>query len=172
VRHKKTGHVQTEWINWQEQQSRDFHTSVAPWFLIQMAPNLQWRCPPLMGDHIQNLKKIPSAIPEIQTIKLSKNFFVFSSYSTSSFHTLCINCYNSRMCASIWLNFGTRIGGLKTNTSIKLGINLINIWGVTSDFTHKTKFNFCQAYRVTCLEEQAENRYVVRLNIRGVLFGS
>ena len=69
------------------------------------------------------------------------------------------------MCASIWLKIGTLIGGLKANTSIKFGINPINIQGVTSDFTHKTKSNFCQAYRVNCFEDQAENWYTVRLNI-------
>ena len=77
------------------------------------------------------------------------------------------------MRALIWLKFGIRIGGLKANTSIKFGINLINIRGVTCDFTHKSKSNFriCKAYRVNCFEEQAENRYVARLNIRGVPFG-
>jgi len=75
------------------------------------------------------------------------------------------------MWASIWLKFGTRIGGLKANTSIKSGINPINIQEVTSDFTHKTKSNFCQAYRVNRFKEQAENQYVARLNIKGVPFG-
>jgi len=71
----------------------------------------------------------------------------------------------------IWLKFDTLIGGLKANTSINFGVNLFNIQGVTSDFMHKTKANFCHAYRVNCLKEQAENRYVARLNIRGVPFG-
>jgi len=31
-----------EWVYWQEQQSCDFHASVAPWCLLQMASNLQW----------------------------------------------------------------------------------------------------------------------------------
>jgi len=46
-----------------------------------------------------------------------------------------------------------------------------NIQGVIWDFTHKTKLNFCQADKVNCFEEQAENRYLARLNIRGVPFG-
>ena len=77
------------------------------------------------------------------------------------------------MRVSIWLKLGTRIGGLKANTSIKFGINLINIQESTCDFAHKSKSNlrFCQANRVNCFEEQAENQYVVRLNIRGVPFG-
>jgi len=50
------------------------------------------------------------------------------------------------------------------------GKNLINNEGVISDFTHKAKSNFCHAYRVNHFEEQAENRYVARLNIRGVHF--
>ena len=36
---------------------------------------------------------------------------------------------------------------------------------------HKARSNFCQANRFTCFEEQAENWYVARLNIRGVPFG-
>jgi len=73
--------------------------------------------------------------------------------------------------ALILLKFGTRIGGLKANTSINFWINLINNEGVISDFTHKSKLKFCQAYRVNRFEEQAENQYVARLNIRGVPFG-
>ena len=53
------------------------------------------------------------------------------------------------MCASICLIFGTRIGGQKANTSIKFGANLINNEEVISDFMHKAKSNFCQAYRET-----------------------
>ena len=76
------------------------------------------------------------------------------------------------MHASIWLKFGTRIGGLNTNNSIKFGINPINIRGVKSDFTHLTKSNFCQAYKLNRFKEQAENQCVARLNISGVPFGS
>ena len=65
----------------------------------------------------------------------------------------------------IWLKFGTLIGGLKANTSIDFRVNLINIEGVISNFTHKSKLN------LNCFEEQAENRYVARLNIGGVPFG-
>ena len=35
----------------------------------------------------------------------------------------------------IWLKFGTCIGGLKANASIKFWVNLINIEEVISDFT-------------------------------------
>jgi len=76
------------------------------------------------------------------------------------------------MQASILLKFGTHIRGIKANTCIDLGVNMFTIRGVISDFMHKTKLNFCQAYRVNCFEEQAENRYVARLNIRRVPFGS
>ena len=34
---------------------------------------------------------------------------------------------------------------------------------------YKAKSNFCRTYRVNCFEEQAENQYVAKLNIRGVL---
>jgi len=50
-------------------------------------------------------------------------------------------------------------------------VNLINIQGVISDFTCKVKSNFCHAYRVNHFEEQTENWYVARLNIKGVPFG-
>ena len=72
------------------------------------------------------------------------------------------------MHTSIWLKFGTHIGGLQENTSIKFGANLINNEGVI----RIKQSNFCHAYRVNSFEEQAENRYVARLNIRGVPFDS
>ena len=79
----------------------------------------------------------------------------FSSFSSSSFRTLCKNRHNSCVGASILLKFGTRIGGLKANTSIDFWVNLINIEGVISDFTHKSKLNFCQAYRAFSSRAQA-----------------
>ena len=72
------------------------------------------------------------------------------------------------MHASIWLKFETRIGGLKENIRINFGINLINIEGIISGFIHKSQLNLCHAYRVNRFEEQAENWFVARLNIRGV----
>ena len=102
---------------------------------------------------------------------MSQQNFVKISLFFSSFCTLCVNRYNFHMCASIWLKLGTHIGGLNANISIKFGINPINIRGVTSDFTHLIKSNFCQAYRLNHFEEQAENRCVARLNIKGVPFG-
>ena len=100
-----------------------------------------------------------------------QNFIKISSFFSSSFRTLCKNHHNLCVRASILLKFGTCIGGLKANTSIDFWVNLINIEGVINDFTHKSKSNFCQAYRVNRFKEQAENRYVARLNIRGVPFG-
>jgi len=75
------------------------------------------------------------------------------------------------MRALIWLKLGTHIGGLKANNSIDFGVNLIKIEEIISNFTNKSKSNFCQAYKVNYFKEQAENRYVARLNIRGVPFG-
>ena len=143
---KKIGRVQMEWVYWQEQQSRDFHASIATWFLIQMAPTLQWRCPPLRGGNIQNLKKIPLAIPKIWAIKLLKNFFCFFLFVC----TLCINCYNYACfnLVEIWYTY----------------------WGCKSKYQYQNWDN-SQAYRINCFEEQAENQYVARLNIRGVLLG-
>ena len=76
------------------------------------------------------------------------------------------------MYPSIWLTFDTRIGGLKANTGINFGVNLIKNEGIINDFTHKAKSNFCHTYKVNCFDTQAENWYVDRLNIRGVPFGS
>jgi len=53
------------------------------------------------------------------------------------------------MCAPIWLKLGTHIGGLKANTKINFGVNLINIEGGISDFMHKAKVNFCQPTGLT-----------------------
>ena len=103
-----------------------------------------------------------------------QNFVKISSFSSSpslSFCTLCKNHYNSCMHALIWLKFGTGIGGLKANIRIDFGANLINTKGVISNFRHKSMSNFCQAYRVNCFEEQAENWYVARLTIKEVPFG-
>ena len=66
---------------------------------------------------------------------------------------------------SIWLKFGTNIGGLKVNISIKCRVNLINIQGVISNFTYKTKSNFSHAYRVNCFKEQAENQCVAQRSV-------
>ena len=60
------------------------------------------------------------------------------------------------MRAPLWLKFGAQIGCLKVNTSINFGVYLFNIQGVISDFMHKTKPDFCHAYRVNYFEEQAE----------------
>ena len=105
-----------------------------------------------------------------QQIFIKNSFFSFPS--SSSFYTLCKNHYDLCVQASILLKFGTRIGGIKKNTYINFGAYLFNIRGVKSDFTHKTKSNFCQANRVNRFEEQTGNWYVAGLNIRGVPFGS
>ena len=47
-----------------------------------------------------------------------------------------IDHHNSCVRASILLKFGTLIGSLKANTNINFWINLINIEGLISDFTH------------------------------------
>ena len=96
----------------------------------------------------QILTRSLKPFPRYESAKFRKNFFVFSS----SFRTLCKNRHNSCVRALILLKFGTRIRGLKANTSIDFWVNLINIEGVVSDFTHKLKSNFCQVYRVNCFE--------------------
>ena len=63
----------------------------------------------------------------------------------------------------IWSIFG----GLKLNFCIKFGANLINI----PRYARKTKSNFCHACRINLLEEQVENWYVARSNIKRMPFG-
>ena len=89
---------------------------------------------------------------------------VFRSGATSTcsffffviLHTL-KNCYHSSLRAPIWLKFGTQTWGLNANTRINYGLNLINIYGVISDFMHRAKSIFCNAYSVNHCEKQAEN---------------
>ena len=71
------------------------------------------------------------------------------------------------MHVSIWLKC---IGSQKANTSLNFGMNQFKIQGVISDSTLKEKLNFYQAYRLNRFEQQAENQYVARLNVRAVLF--
>ena len=70
------------------------------------------------------------------------------------------------MHALIWLKC---IGSQEANTSLNFWVNQFNIQGVINDSTHKEKLNFCQAYRLNRFEQQAENQYIARLNIRAVL---
>jgi len=91
--------------------------------------------PSTHGGQIPNLKKIP--FPRYaQAIKLSKKFLYFF-HSILLFSHFAKNCYNLHIRIPIRLKFETCIGGLKLNTNIKFGINLIKIEGVISDFTHK-----------------------------------
>ena len=93
-----------------------------------------------------------------ESAKFCKNFLFFFCHFA---HFAKIAITHACVLRSCW-NFGTRIGGLKANTSIDFWVNLINtrinIEGVISNFTHNSKSNFCQAYRVNRFEEQAENR--------------
>ena len=140
------GCAHMEWVYWQEQQSRNFTISVALWCLLQMAPNLHGVSLHEGEATFQIWIRSLKPFPRYESANCHKFFFfVFSP----SFHTLCKNYYSSRMCASICLIFGTRIGGQKANTSIKFGANLINNEEVISDFMHKAKSNFCQAYSET-----------------------
>jgi len=92
------------------------------------------------GGHVLNFNK---PYPRYESAKFRKNFLVFFFFVIS--HTL----QKSLVRASILLKFGTHIKGLKANTSIDFWVNLINIEGVISNFTHKSRLKFCQAYRVT-----------------------
>ena len=70
----------------------------------------------------QVLTKSLNPFPRYESAKFCKNFIIFFSFFFPSFSlsfcTLYKNCYNLCMRASIWLKFGTLIGGLQANTSI------------------------------------------------------
>jgi len=68
---------------------------------------------------------------------MSQQNFVKISLFFCHFTHFAKNHHNSCVHASILLKYGTRIGGLKANTSIDFWVNLINIEKVISDFTHK-----------------------------------
>ena len=92
-----------------------------------------------------------------------QNFVKISSFF-SSFRTLCVNRYNSHMRASIWLKFGTRIGGLNANISIKFGINLINIRGVTSSYKRFYAFNKVEF--LSSLQVKATSRNKLKIGVQ------
>ena len=73
--------------------------------------------------------------------------------------------FYSRMRASIWLKFGTQYWG-------STGKFQHHMWGKSDKHSNnlicKSKSNFCHTYRVNCFEEQLENHYEARLNIRRV----
>ena len=100
-----------------------------------------------------------------------KNFFAFFFFLLCHFEHFVkttSSTLKSRIHDPNRPQFGKRIDGLKVTS---FGVNMINIQGIISHFMLKAKSNFCHAYRVNRSEEQAENRYVARLNIREVPFG-
>ena len=97
VQPKKMGHVQTQWVYWQEEQSCDFHAFIS--CCIQMAQkNPQWSCSPCRGGHISNMKKFCLA---------------FYKIATNHFKPV--------------LKFGMLIRGPKANICTKFKANPINI---------------------------------------------
>jgi len=84
-------------------------------------------------------KEILSTILEIQPIKLLKK----NSYS---FCKLDKNDCNLQTCTQAWPKIEILIGSPKANLNFKFGVNLIRIPSYT-DIMHKTKLNFCPAYK-------------------------
>ena len=71
---------------------------------------------------------------------LSFFFFVFS-------HT-CKNCYKTQTRTPIALKCGTHKGSPKANPGIKFGANPMDVSGVMTDYSRKTRSICCHAYRV------------------------
>jgi len=94
----------------------------------------------------------------MQVSKFSLKSLLFSSLS------FCTLSKNSCTCAPIWIKFAMFIGGLKVNTRINFGVDLINIWGAISDVMR-------HAYRVNHFEEQAVMRSWSQVNPENICPG-
>ena len=70
----------------------------------------------------------------------------------------------------IALQFGTQKGGIKVHLGTNFGWNMINRQRVISDYSRNIIPICCHAYRVNCLREEAENRWVNRLTIEPQTF--
>ena len=83
-----------------------------------------------------------------------QNFVLISStFSSSSFRTLCKIRHKTRMRTQIGLKFGTLEGLIKADLSTNFGRNPMNIHGVMTDYVRKLRPKVCHAYRVNPLEE-------------------
>ena len=102
-------------------------------------------------------------------VKISLFFFFFFIFFFVILHNLQKSPQLVYACSNL-AEIGTRIGGIKANIRSNFEVNLSNIQGVITVFTHTAKSNFCHAYRVNCFKQKAENWYVARLNISGMPF--
>ena len=114
-----------EYIYLQEETKLDFHTYVAPRFLIRIQPNLLQRCPPGRGVYIPNLMQITSAVFVIQAPKVL-------------FKILCFFLF-------------AHLKKLLTNPCTNFSANPIS--GVMNNCSHKTRSIYYHAYRVNCFEK-------------------
>ena len=89
-------------------------------------------------------------------------FFLFS-------HTY-KNCYKTRMPYPIALKFSTQNGGITAHLGTNFGWNTINRQRVISNYSRQITPRCCHAYRVNCLWEEAENRWVNRLTMKPKTF--
>ena len=89
-------------------------------------------------------------------------FFLFS-------HTY-KNCYKTRTLYPIALTFGSQKGGIKAHLCTNIGWNTINRKRVMIDYSRKITPICCHAYRVNCVWEEVENRWMNRLTIEPQTF--
>ena len=80
------------------------------------------------------------------------------------------NCYKTRTPHPINLKFGTHKGDIKAHLGTNFGWNTINRQRAMSDYSRKITPICCHAYRVNCVWEEAENRWVNRLTIEPQTF--
>ena len=117
----------------------------------------------------QSWRKSLQPFPRYELPKFRLFFFVYFFFFVFS-HT-CKNCYNTQTRTPIALKFGTQKGSPKANPSIKFGTNPMNGSGVMTDYSRKTRWICCHAYRVNRFMEWVENCYVDGVTIVGVPFG-
>ena len=100
------------------------------------------------GSLHPNLKESAPAISEIRAAKVSIIFLRFFFFFFFMFSHTCKNCYKTQTCIPIALKFSTQKGSLKANPSIKFGATPMNVSGVKTDYSRKTRLICCHAYRV------------------------
>ena len=148
---KTTGHAKTEWIYWQEQQSHNFHVSVALWCLIQMAPHLH----STFQIWIRSLKPFP----RYETENFHKNVFVFfflppSSSSFTHFAKIAITL--ACMLKSCWNSVHVLWVQRQIPVSI-LGYICSTVKELKAIFFQNQSY---QAYRLNCFEEQVAKKWL------------
>ena len=84
----------------------------------------------------------------VQNFVLISSFFSSSTGASISFRTLSKNYYKMQICNSIATIFGTNDERVMADSRTTFVVNLSNIQGVMSIYSHKKRSKFCHGYRV------------------------